>query len=338
MIGTFINSNILNLITMIVPVQIMLFQEIKRKTPKGQNYIKDIAAYLNLSEGNIYKLESGEIELKASYLLKLLKKYKIEIKSFLNLDSSNVFFKSYLLEQDGIDEYLKVINHLCSDLSNYPITKNTLWKTSSDGIPLFHVINFPDLSYFNMYLRYRSNRGNDVDFETYVNTIPKAKVRESHRSLFEIFKSVDTVEIISQQGILNFRDTIINVWKEGGFKDSDTVKKLLNMLVSMIHQIKNWCVEGTKDNQGKYMLYFSNFETGLNSLLSLNDGKPEFVMIKSFEKKVLLSEDESMKNLAADEYASMEKRKICMCGLGDEERDKKINKLINEILHSISLL
>lgn len=312
-------------------MQTRLFELVKKKIPENQNDVNVIANDLDLSRSSVYRLLNEETDIKLKYVSILIEKHQIPLDELFGKNINQITFNDFSLSLDSVDNYVNELKRLYSMMQSFPISEDTNWMIASDYIPMFHLINFPALSYFNMYIRYRNTKLNPKSYEEFVSRLPHLEIRDSHKALFDLFKKVNTEEIISQTGILNYRELVEEAWKEGAFDKEESLEEIKEALMQMIDQLNKWCMEGNKDGQGTFKVYYSTLDTCLNSLMSTQDDQPEFVMTLALGQKVMIAEDRDKINNATQQFKSLKKRKICLCGLGASNRNKKFNFLKREI-------
>lgn len=130
--------------------QQLFFNHIKSKLPLHLSVVDEVAALLNISNDSAYRRIRGEKPIGLDEVQTLCNRYQVSLDQLLQIQSNTVIFSGNKLDNIsfGFDQYLHDINN---NLELFKKLEQPHIYYYNKDIPIFHYMQFPELSAFKFF-------------------------------------------------------------------------------------------------------------------------------------------------------------------------------------------
>ncbi|MCE6989433.1 helix-turn-helix domain-containing protein [Dyadobacter sp. CY323] len=267
-------------------IQILLFQEIREKTPKHISLADSVAALLEISPDSAYRRIRGEKPISLEELQKLSVHYNLSLDRLLNPSGKSFLFNGDLLDESNydIEQWLAQLNQMTqsikkqSDVHVYYIAKD---------VPFIYPLQFPVLAAFKDFFRKkylaprthaRGSKFSTADQDLAVNALSN--------QIVNAYNTIASTEIWSSESFNSIIKQIQFYHYTGQFASEKDRFVLFDTLETMINHLEHQAEIGIKYKFGEkpekdaagYNLYNNELFIGEDTILAdLGDAKITFL-------------------------------------------------------------
>jgi hypothetical protein len=219
----------------------------------------------------------------------LCSKYKISFDSFADSFETIPFEYGRLNDFVGFASYLNDIMHDMEIIAQAP-DKQIIY--AAIDIPIFHHFNFPELSAFKMF--YWMKAVVNIDYfadKKFAVSLVNQEFAAIGKRIYEIYSSIPSVEIWTQETINSLVKQIEFYWDSGNFASKEDAITICNqakeemILLEKQAEASNKKLDGKSSPDSSFTLFNSDIEIGNNCIYtrSGSNGKIYF-SVHTFNK------------------------------------------------------
>lgn len=273
----------------------------------------------------------GETILEEDHLQILKEKYSIPVDSMMDSNPNTVYGTMFEAPISDMGLYIKEMRKLSLVFEHIVSMEGASWKAMTSTMPFLHILSFPRLALFHMYISCFYQLDNEQSYEEFVRSIPVKEVFEIHLILYNILLKLDSTEIVSESGLLWMKESIEVFYESGKIEKKETALALLKDYRYSIERMKEWCIKGDKNGSGKFELHIDDLKANGNSLLFFNHAKPTVVFISMLGGCFYMTDDYKLLKLMDMETSVAKRRYTYMC----EEGELEVNEFFNNLFRVI---
>jgi hypothetical protein len=252
-----------------------LFDLIRSKISKNRKFTDVLEEDLGISTDAVYRRLSGITELKLNELCILCNKYNISMDEILGyIFGQQTSFTYSVIDTTVTDSYMQYfrrLHEMLSQLSQFD--DKELFFTASD-IPFYHFLNYPELMYFKLYVRYNIFNNPHIPYRDFCEQLKKDSIMPLCKQVADVYMQIPTTEIWSAHTISKILQSLKYCIQTKCFENKETVILLLNQLSNLIDTIKEYANNGKSGNkQTPFSMYISPLDIENTIILARRDNK-----------------------------------------------------------------
>lgn len=263
------------------PAQLLLFNQIKVKLPPHLSFVDEIAELLNISNDSACRRIRGEKPISLDEIQILSNKYKISIDQLLRMQNNTVIFAG-----NKVDSTTFTFNDYMQDLVNslglFKTLKNAQIYFFNKDVPLFHFMQFPELSAFKFFFWKRTLIGYpDLAKQQFTGEENDPQILQQAQSVIRQYVQIPSTEIWTEESIhvtirqIEFyRHTNIFAGKEILHKVYAQLEELLNHVEMQAERGRKFIYNQQSAPEGApYQIYINECLIGDNSIFVKGDDR-----------------------------------------------------------------
>lgn len=325
------------------PIQSHIFSQIREKLKEEVSLVDYLSDLLNLSTDATYRRIRGDKELSLSEVVTICTHFNISIDSAIDISSNDAVFKYKPLDLNSIADYQIYMNELRAHITDLRAAKHKEVTIAANDIPVFHFLNFKELTLFKVFAWTNSVSKNQISYSDFIKSIESEDLMDCFNQIAQDYKRVPSVEVWTTNTI----DPILRLldfYTETGFFGGIEIPLLLcNQLLDLIDMIKNWSDNECKCGhpcESTYKLYISDIELD-NSFILLNSDENKSCIIKLYTINSLQTTHTAFIEETEKWINSAINKSVLISGVSERERfrffnslEQKVRLLIDKIEHS----
>src|SRR5690606_25358581 len=185
---------------------------------------------LNLGRDAIYSRERGEVQLTINETETLCRHYGISLDRYLLSDRYHVAFKHTSLNQKDSYNYTQYISQLLFHLERIEACERKEIIFCADDIPIFHFMDFAELTYFKLYTWNQAVLNLGVSYEDFVYELRKLHLEPMFHNLYKSYSKIPSREIWTVGTIGPILELLEYHHAIGSFVNPQSIKLLFEQL------------------------------------------------------------------------------------------------------------
>lgn len=307
-------------------IQKLLFEEIRSRISNPAAWSKEISELLHLGRDAVYRRERGDVQLTVAELETLCRHYGISLDRYLLSDRQNVVFKHTSLNHQDSYNYTQYIGQLLLQLQHMVSCEQKEIIFCADDIPIFHFMEFADLTYFKLYSWNQAVLNLGISYEDFVYELKKQHLEPIFQKLHETYCRIPSREIWSKGTIGPILELLEYHYDIGSFRNQDSIGLLLEQLGHLKSNLKGW-TKGQEKHEGVHFdLYLSPVDLGLSQMLCQFDGQ-QSVTVKLYTINSIATLDMRYVTETIDWIRGVLNKSSCLSKLSEKERIHFFNHL-----------
>lgn len=311
-------------------LQKLLFDEIRSRISNPALWSKEISELLNLGRDAIYRRERGEVLLTINETETLCRHYGISLDSHLLSDRSQVVFKHTSLNQEDSYNYTLYIAQMLLHLQRMEACERKEIIFCADDIPIFHFMDFPELTYFKLYTWNQAVLNLGIRYEDFVYELRKQHLEPVFHNLSESYRKIPSREIWTVGTIGPILELLEYYHAIGSFGNPQSIKLLVEQLRCLTGNLKEWTKTQEKRLGVAFDLYLSPVNLGLSQMLCQFDDQHS-VSVKLYTINSIATLDRRYVQETMDWIKGVLNKSSCLSKLSEKERIHFFNHMEDRI-------
>lgn len=312
-------------------LQKLLFEEIRSRISNPNIWSKEISELLHLGRDAIYRRERGEVQLTVSEMETLCRYYGISLDRYLLSDRHHVVFKHTSLNQEDSYNYTQYIAQLLIHLQSMEVCERKEIIFCADDIPIFHFMQFAELTYFKLYTWNQAVLNLGICYEDFVYELKKQQLEPVFRNLHDTYRKIPSREIWTRGTIEPILELLEYYQAIGSFRSQQSIKLLVEQLRSLIANLKEWTKRQEKNLGVAFDLYLSPVNLGLSQMLCQFD-EQQSVSVKLYTINSIATLDHRYVRETMDWIRGVLNKSSCLSKLSEKERIHFFNHMEDRMM------
>jgi hypothetical protein len=253
-----------------------------------------IGDVLEKSPDSVYRRLRGDKELTLSELVKLCLHFNVSVDDIVNYKSHNVHFKYSRMDFGEPYIYEKYMEEMKNVFGRVAMSaKKELLSTAMD-IPIFHLVNFPELMFLKIYSWHFDLCNVTVSFEQFISKLDKEKLIAYYKAIVDSYKQIPSIELWMNSTIDNLLQLINYYHSMHCFENMDYPNLLCNQLLQLIDSIEQLTAKENKEYRGKKtsFKFFLSTADLQNNYIHFKGDNITFTAIKIFTVNGIFTHNE----------------------------------------------
>lgn len=226
--------------------QAIFFNHIKSTLPAHISFVDEVAEVLNISNDSAYRRIRGEKPISLDEVHVLCSKYRISIDQLLQLENNTVIFSG-----NKVDPLSFGFNNYLLDLSNtlgmFKAMHNAHMYFFTKDIPLFHYMQFPELSAFKFFFWKRTLMGYpELAKQQFKGEEKDPQTRENANNIIKLYTQIPSTEIWTEESIQVTIRQIEFYRHTNIFEDNDILLNVYHQLEELLNHLEMQAEIGKK--------------------------------------------------------------------------------------------
>lgn len=215
--------------------------------PHNSKLVEIIADLLDIRPDSAYRRIRGEKELSLSELKKVCAAYNISMDAML-LDAPDCLTMVHKPHDLACPEtYVKYISEIAQSIRELKIAESRKIFFASEDIPIYHFMDYPELTSFRFYSWFQTVQGGSLPFDKFMSELIDFHLMEEHcKEIADGYKEIPSTEMWTSLSISPILRQISYFYEIGGFVDKETPILLCTQLRNMIKKIETWACSQRK--------------------------------------------------------------------------------------------
>ena len=300
--------------------------------------VKELMELLSITQDSAYRRVNGTTELRLGEIQILCKTYNISLDSFLGLDQ---IYTRFILHNDveNVDssEIIEGFMHLIELFKNLKDLEGAEITYFTMELPLFHLIEVPELLAFKMYY-WESIRSvhSDALFSLKSDRENLKAELDMVRQVTGHYNSIKTTEIIYKESFQSVLTQILSYLEQGRFKDPREAIVLFDRLIDLVEHLKYQAKIGKKFSFGdeppppgkydNYEMFYNDSIFSQNTAL-VKSKKSKMVYLEHNVINFLYTDDENFYNYTEERLNAIMAKSSLISRVSERTRNTYFNKL-----------
>jgi len=255
-------------------IQKKIFEIAKSEINPNLRLIDVVCEILGIGLDAAYRRLNGKKELSLSELMKICSHFNISIDTILNYESDNVLFRYYRLDLNNPDNYEKHLDELAKLYERVIKSKFKEILMTAQDVPIFHLMQFVELTFFKFYSWNQSICGERISYEKFISMLDRDKLSGYYKRIADTYKQTCSTEV----WVGNTIDSILRLLDYhhdmNCFENKEHPVLLCRQLLQLIENLEKWAENECKGESTKkipFSMYLSPVNLENNFIISKTD-------------------------------------------------------------------
>jgi len=306
--------------------QIDFFTTVKRSTAENLNLAQQISDILNISINEVYKKMRGESSLSFTQAMEICKRLNIAF----SYQSENTEIIPFVVpkmnsEEDIIFTYLKELE---KNLMSVHTMKKRHITITTDDIPLFHILKYPELAAFKLY--FGSNGQSEVNTK-FTPSLVTEEIKTISAHLNHLYLEIPSTEIWAKDTVQGTIEQVRYAFEAGYFEDMDIALSIVAQIRSCLTDIAGYAVKSKKspDIKNGFNWFCCDVLGSISYLVESDDTMTCYNRFNTFN--YLRTDNLSYCAQTRDWMQSSISKSVSFSGHGEKERNRFLNNAYREL-------
>jgi len=263
------------------PAQLLFFNHIKSQLAPHLSFVDEVAELLDISNDSAYRRIRGEKPISLDEVQLLCGKYKVSLDQLLQLNNNTVLFSGNRVNSVSFrfNEYLLDV---ARSLRQFKSIKNGHIYFLNKDVPLFHFMQFPELSAFKFFFWKRTLIGYpDLARQQFTGSEDDPETLETAREIIKLYTQIPSTEIWTEESIHVTIRQIEFYRYTNIFADKHILLRIYAQLLELLNHLEIQAETGKKfiynqfptSASAPYHIYINECLIGDNSIFVRGDDK-----------------------------------------------------------------
>jgi hypothetical protein len=318
--------------------QQLFFNHIKSKLPVHFSFVDEMADVLKISNDSAYRRIRGETPLGLDELQVLCNKYHVSLDQLLHLQSNTVIFSGNMVDRHsfGFNNWLQDI---LKNLKLFKMLHNPHIYYFLKDIPVFHFMQFPELSAFKFFFWKRTIMGHpELARQRFAGEETDVETLELAKKIIEVYTQIPSTEIWNEESVhVTIRQ--IEFYRQADvFADKEILLKVYSQLEELLNHIEHQAEIGKKflkdqlpgPGNAPYDIYMNEWLLGDNTVFVRADER-QINALNYNGLNFISTEDKSFCDHVYNNLQNIINRSTHISLVGEKERSIFFNTLRGKI-------
>ncbi len=312
-------------------IQVTLFQDAKNICHDKASFVEDISDLLCVSTDAAYRRIRGEKRISIDEFVTICLKYNISPNRYFNNNTKDVPFVFTKMTTDIFHEYSKYMEALLSNFELLINSENPEIITLANDIPIFHLLNYPQLGIFKVYSWAIGSGKFEGNFEEFIERLDDTlDINNVYSQLFNKYNQIPSVEIWTRQTIDPIIRLIDYYYQSGNIKSADMALSLCNDLLKLIESLKLQCNSSIKNECTQFLFYLSDMEIDNTFIMLKNDANITCIL-KLYTIKSMNTRDKVFCDETLSWITNMIRNSTLISGTSQKDSFRFFNSMIQRV-------
>ncbi|HPH92873.1 MAG TPA: helix-turn-helix transcriptional regulator [Ferruginibacter sp.] len=318
--------------------QVIFFNHIKSKLPAHLSLVDEVAELLNISNDSAYRRIRGEKQIGMDELQILCNKYKVSLDQLLQIQTNTVIFSGNKVD-NVIFDFKKYLQDVASNLGLFKMLQDPRIYFYNKDIPLFHYMQFPELSAFKFFFWKRTLIGYpELSKQQFTGEEPDKETAEIARNIIQLYDQVPSTEIWNEESVhITIRQ--IEFYRQSSvFANKQVLLKVYLQLEELLNHIELQAEAGKKFlyNQqpavdaASFDVYINECLIGDNTIYVRGAGR-QITFLNHNGLNFIGTQDEGFCDYTFKNIQNIMKKSTHISVVGEKERSMFFNVLREKI-------
>lgn len=318
--------------------QLIFFNHIKSKLPSHLSFVDEVAELLNISNDSAYRRIRGEKPISLDEIQVLCNKYKISIDQLLQVQNNTVIFSGNKVDpiSFGFNNYLK---DLTNTLALFKTMQNPHVYFFNKDVPIFHFMQFPELSAFKFFFWKRTLMGYpQMAKQQFNGEEGDEETHETAKDIIRLYTQIPSTEIWTEESIHVTIRQIEFYRNTNIFANKDILLKVYSQLDELLNHVEMQAEAGRKfihkqpdvPNNAPFHIYINECLIGDNSLFVRGDDR-QIAFLNHNGLNFMGTQDKSFCDYTFKNLQNIISKSTHISLVGEKERSMFFNVLRNKI-------
>lgn len=244
---------IVKLVTLLLhmDIQKQLFEVIRTKIDPALSPGEVIRDILDINIDAAYRRLRGETQLSPQEMGMLCRYFNISMDRILHINGREVVFDYNPMDPARLDKYDGYISDFAEIFSRLAASPQKQILTLAHDIPLYHLMAYPEMSFFKLYAWHQSIYREHFTYEAFVAGMDTDRIMEYHSNVADSVRQVPSTEIWTMETLnpsINLIDFFFDI---NAFENKEIPLLLCCQLLSVIDNLELWSEKGYIEFKGQ---------------------------------------------------------------------------------------
>lgn len=318
--------------------QQLFFNHIKSKLPIHLSFVDEVAEVLNISNDSAYRRIRGEKPIGLDEVQTLCNKYKVSLDQLLQIQSNTVIFSGNKIDSVTFrfDNYLQEI---INNLELFILMQNPQMYYFNKDIPIFHFMQFPELSAFKFFFWKRTILGYpELARLQFSGEEAGEATFESAKKIIGLYTQIPSTEIWNEESI-NITIRQIEYYRQSNiFSNKHILLKVYSQLEELLNQVELQAEAGKKFlynqtvsfSNATYDVYINECLIGDNTIY-VQAGERQITYLNHNGLNIIATQDKNFCDFTFKNLINIMKKSTHISVIGEKERSMFFNILRSKI-------
>jgi plasmid maintenance system antidote protein VapI len=319
------------------PAQLLLFNHLKSAVASHVSFVDEIAELLGISNDSAYRRIRGEKPISLDEVQVLCNNYKVSMDQLLNLKNNTVLFSGNRVDHISF-RFNNYLLDITDNLLLFKTFKNAQIYFFNKDIPIFHFMQFPELSAFKFFFWKRTLIGypelarQKFNGETSTETIGTAE------SIIRLYTEIPSTEIWTEESIhVTIRQ--IEFYRHTNiFSSNELILQVYTQLEELLNHLELQAEAGRKciynqpaqPNGAPYHVYVNECLLGDNTIFVKGDDR-QIAYLNHNGLNFMGTQDNDFCNYTLKNLQNIISKSTYVSLVGEKERGIFFNNLREKI-------
>ncbi len=318
--------------------QQLFFNHIKSKLPIHLSFVDEVAEVLNISNDSAYRRIRGEKPIGLDEVQALCNKYMVSLDQLLQIQSNTVIFSGNKIDSVTFrfDNYLQEI---INNLELFKLMQNPQIFYFNKDIPIFHFMQFPELSAFKFFFWKRTILGYpELARLQFSGEEAGEATFESAKKIIGLYTQIPSTEIWNEESI-NITIRQIEYYRQSNiFSNKHILLKVYSQLEELLNQVELQAEAGKKFlynqtvsfSNATYDVYINECLIGDNTIY-VQAGERQITYLNHNGLNIIATQDKNFCDFTFKNLINIMKKSTHISVIGEKERSMFFNILRSKI-------
>lgn len=318
--------------------QQVFFNHIKSKLPQHVSLVDEVAELLSISNDSAYRRIRGEKPIGLDEIQLLCNKFKISLDQLLQIQTNTVIFSGNKVDNVFFDfnQYLKDI---ANNLSLFKTLGHPQLYFYNKDIPIFHFMQFPELSAFKFFFWKRTLIGYpELSKQQFQGEEPDKETLETAQKIINLYNDVPSTEIWNEESVHTTIRQIEFYRQSNIFANKHILLKVYLQLEELLNHLELEAEAGKKflynqsaqPNAAPYDLYINECLLGDNTIY-INSDNIQITFLNHNGLNFMGTQDKIFCDYTFKSLQNMIRKSTHISVVGEKERSMFFNAMRQKI-------
>ena len=318
--------------------QQLFFNHIKSKLPVHLSLVDEVAELLAISNDSAYRRIRGEKPIGLDEIQMLCNKYQVSLDQLLQIQTNTVIFSGNKVDSVEFD-FNKYLQDIARNLQLFKTLTNPKLYFYNKDIPIFHFMQFPELSAFKFFFWKRTLMSYaELSRQQFQGEEPNQETAGTAKKIIELYNQIPSTEIWNEESVHTTIRQIEFYRQSNVFANKHILLKVYLQLEELLNHIELEAEAGKKflfnesiaPNAAPYDLYINECLLGDNTIYVKSDNT-QITFLNHNGLNFMGTQDTAFCDYTFKTLQNMIRKSTHVSVVGEKERSMFFNTLRQKI-------
>jgi hypothetical protein len=318
--------------------QQLFFNHIKSKLPVHLSLVDEVAELLSISNDSAYRRIRGEKPIGLDEIQMLCNKYQVSLDQLLQIQTNTVIFSGNKVDSIEFD-FNKYLQDIARNLQLFKTLTNPKLYFYNKDIPIFHFMQFPELSAFKFFFWKRTLMSYaELSRQQFHGEEPDHETADTAKKIINLYNQIPSTEIWNEESVHTTIRQIEFYRQSNVFANKHILLKVYLQLEELLNHIELEAEAGKKflfnetisANAAPYDLYINECLLGDNTIYVKSDNA-QITFLNHNGLNFMGTQDDAFCNYTFKTLQNMIRKSTHVSVVGEKERSMFFNTLRQKI-------